>query len=139
MLAAAGDAIERPCGLEDRAAPWGERVVVLRSPGPAERQVQGLDTRLAQAEKKLAALTPARGRGKRQSTEDATLVAALDHGRQGQRVEGWLCLAWAQPSERHPHDVGRGRGAVTRAQRVTASLVSLRGDVGESPLRSPRM
>src|SRR6266705_1892165 len=90
VLAAEGYEVERTCGLEDGAVPWRERVLVLRSPVHAERQVQGLETRLANAEKKLAALTPARGRGKRQITEEATLLAAIDHVLKAQRVEGLL-------------------------------------------------
>jgi transposase len=119
VLAAEGYEVERTCGLEDREARWCERVLVLRSPVHAERQVQGLETRLAHAEKKLAALTPARGRGTRQITEEATLLAAIDHVLKAQRVEGLLCLAWEQQIERHTHDVGRGRGSATREQRVT--------------------
>jgi transposase len=124
VLAAEGDEGERMCGLEDSDVQWRERVLVLRSPVHAERQVQGLETRLAHAEKKRAALTPARGRGKRQLTEEAPLVAAMDQVLTAQRVEGLLCLAWEQQRERHTHYVGRGRGSATRARRVTAHIRS---------------
>jgi len=119
VLAAEGYEVERTCCLEDSDMQWRERVLVLQSPVHAERQVQGLETRLAQAEQKLAALTPTRGRGKQQITEEATLLAAIAHVLKAQRVEGVLCLAWEQQSERHTHDVGRGRGSATREQRVT--------------------
>jgi transposase len=122
VLAAEGYEVERTCGLEDSDVQWRERVLVLRSPVHAERQVQGLETRLAHAEKKLAALTPARGRGKRQITEEARLVAAIDQVLKAQRVEGLLCLEWEQQRERHTHYVGRGRGSATRERRVTEHI-----------------
>jgi transposase len=122
VLAAEGYEVERTCCQEDRDVAWRERVLVLRSPVHAERQVQGLETRLANAEKKRAALTPARGRGKRQITEEATLVAAIDHVLKAQRVEGLLGLEWEQQIERHTRYVGQGRGSATRAQRVTEKI-----------------
>jgi transposase len=122
VLAAEGYEVERTCGLEAGAAAWSARVFVVRSPVHAERQAAGLETRLAHAEKKRAALTPARGRGKRQITDEATLLAAIEHGLNAQRVDGWLSLEWAQPLARPTHDVGRGRGSATREQRVTEKL-----------------
>ena len=97
---------------------------VVRSPVHAERQAAGLETRLAHAEHKRTALTPARGRGKRQITDEATLLAAIAHVRKAQRVEGVLSLAWAQQRACQTHDVGRGRGAATRAQRVIENIRS---------------
>jgi transposase len=117
VLVAEGYEVARTCGLEAGEAEGTERVVVGRSPVHAERQAAGLEQRLATAEKKLAALPPARGRGKRQITEAAQRVAALDKVLQEQRGEGWLQVAWEQQIERHIHYIGRGRGAATRAQR----------------------
>jgi transposase len=122
VLAAEGYEVERTCCPEGSEAQWYERVLVLRSPVHAERQVQGLEARLAHAEQKLAALTPARGRGKRQITEEATLLAAIDHVLKAQRVEGLLCLEWEQQIEQHTHYVGPGRGSAQREQRVTEKI-----------------
>ena len=61
---------------------------MVRSPIHADPQAAGLEQRLSQAETTLAALTPPRGRGKRPITEEATLVAAIDHVLKAQRVEG---------------------------------------------------
>jgi transposase len=122
VLAAEGYEFERRCCLEAGAAEWCERVLVVRSPVHAERQAAGLETRLAHAEQKLAALTPARGRGKRQITDEATLLEAIDHVLKVQRVEGLLSLEWAQQRECQTHYVGRGRGSATRAQRVTETI-----------------
>jgi transposase len=118
-LVAEGDACASSCGLEEGEAEWTARVVVVRSPAHAERQAAGLEKRLAPAEHKLAALTPARGRGKRQITEAAQLVAALAKVLKEQQGEGWLQVEWPQPIERHTPYVGRGRGSATRQQRGT--------------------
>jgi len=122
VLVAEGYELERRCGLEEGEAEWTERVFVVRSPAHAERQVAGLAKRLATAEQKLAALTPARGRGKRQITDEATLVAAIDKVLQEQQVEGLLQVEWQQQIERHTRYVGRGRGSATRQQRVTENI-----------------
>ncbi len=95
---------------------------MVRSPAQAERQEVGLEKRLAHAETKLAALTPARGRGKRQITMEITLRAAIDHVLKEQRVEGLLHMAWEPQIERHTHYVGRGRGSATREQRVREKI-----------------
>ncbi len=55
---------------------------------PAERQAAGLEARLAHAEHTRVALTPARGRGQRQITDEATLLEAMNHVLKAQRVEG---------------------------------------------------
>ena len=47
---------------------WSERVY-MRRPLHAAQQTAGLEKRLATAAQKLAALTPVRGRGKRQMTK----------------------------------------------------------------------
>jgi transposase len=122
VLVAEGYELERRCGLEEGDAEWTERVFVVRSPAHAERQVAGLAKRLATAEHKLAALTPARGRGKRQITDEAKLVAAIDKVLQEQQVEGLLQVEWQQQIERHTRYVGRGRGSATRQQRVTENI-----------------
>jgi transposase len=114
VLVAEGYEFERSCGLEEGEAAWTERVFVVRSPAHAERQAAGLAKRLATAEQKLAALTPARGRGKRQITEEAQLVAAIAKVLKEQQREGLRQGEWHQQIERHTHYVGRGRGSATR-------------------------
>ncbi len=122
VLAAEGYELERLCGLEAGEAAWSERVLVVRSPVHAERQTAGLEKRLAHAEQKLAALTPARGRGKRQIREEAPLVEAIDHVLKEQRVDGLLRIEWEPQIERHTQYVGRGRGSAKRAQRVIENI-----------------
>ena len=64
------------------------------------------------------------GRGKRQSTDEATLLEAIDHVLKEQRVESLRTVAWERQVERHTHYVGRGRGSATREQRVRETIRS---------------
>jgi transposase len=97
---------------------WHERVLVVRAPLHANQQGAGLDKRLRHAATPLAALTPPRGRGKRQITDAATLGEAIDSILTDQRVEGWLRGAGEKQVEPTPRSVGRGRGAGHREKRV---------------------
>src|SRR5207247_5753183 len=106
------------CGAPDGNGAGSERVLVLRSPRHAAQQAAGLEKRRRHAETPLAALTPPRGRGKRQSTDATILVEAIDLGLTEHRVVGLLSLAWEKQVEQTTQDVGRGRGAVHREKRV---------------------
>ncbi len=122
VLAAGGYEFERCCGLAEGAEVWTERVLVVRSPTYADQQAAGLEKRLANAEKKIAALTPTRGRGKRQFTEQARLLEAIDKVVKEQRVEGLLAIDYEKQIERQTHYVGRGRGSANRQQRVSEKI-----------------
>jgi transposase len=118
VLAAEGYEFERTwCALVDDMT-WSERVLVVRSPMHATPQAAGLETRLRHAETTLAALTPPRGRGKRQITDEATLVEAIDLVLTEYRVAGVLSVTWEKPVEQTTQYVGRGRGSVSREKRV---------------------
>jgi len=121
VLAAEGYEFERTCdapGDTGDAATWRERVLVMRSPMHADQQAAGLEKRLCHAETKLAALTPPRGRGKRQMTDEATLLAAIDLVLKEHRVHGLLSVTWHKQVEQSTQYVGRGRGSVHREKRV---------------------
>jgi transposase len=121
VLAAEGYEFERTCdapGDTMDAAAWHERVLVVRSPMHAEQQAVGLEKRLCHAETKLAALTPPRGRGKRQITDEATLMAAIDLVLKEHRVDGLLSVTWEKQVEQTTRYVGRGRGSVHREKQV---------------------
>jgi transposase len=125
VLAAEGYEFERTCealGDAGDATPWRERVLVMRSPMHADQQAAGLEKRLCHAESKLAALTPPRGRGKRQITDEATLLEAIALVLQEQRVDGLLSVAWEKQVEQTTHYVGRGRGALHREKRVIEKI-----------------
>jgi transposase len=124
VLAAEGYEFERTCGASVGEEEWTERVLVVRSPVHAARQASGVATRLAHAETTLAALTPPRGRGKRQITDEAMLLEAIDKVLKAHRVDGLLSVAWAKQVERKTQYVGRGRGSASREKRVIRSIRS---------------
>ena len=57
---------------------WNERVLIVRSAAYAKAAVRNLHQRLTQAQADLRALTPPRGRGQRQFTDEAALQTAVD-------------------------------------------------------------
>src|SRR5437773_274110 len=118
VLAAEGYECERTCCAPGGDVAWRERVLVVRSPLHANHQAAGLETRLHHAETQLRALTPPRGRGKRQITDEATLVEAIDRVLTAHRVEELLHVVWAKQVEQTTQYVGRGRGSAHREKRV---------------------
>src|SRR5438094_2556418 len=118
VLAAEGYEFERTCSAPDSYVEWRERVLVVRSPMHAAQQAAGLEKRLHHAEVQLTALTPPRGRGKRQITNEATLVEAIDRVLTEPRVEGLLSVTWEKQVEQTTQYVGRGRGSSSREKRV---------------------
>src|SRR6266581_8575094 len=125
VLAAEGYEFARTChapGSPVAAAAWSERVVVVRSPRHADQQAAGLEKRLCHAETKLAALTPPRGRGKRQITTEATLLEAIDLVLTEHRVDGLLSVTWEKQVEQTTQYVGRGRGSLSREKRVIQKI-----------------
>jgi len=121
-LAAEGYEVERTCCGPDGTGAWSERVFVVHSPIHAHQQASGLEKRLHHAETQLAALTPPRGRGKRQITDEATLVEEIDRVLSAHRVDGLLSVAWEKQVEQTTQYVGRGRGAVHREKRVIEKI-----------------
>src|SRR6266478_728395 len=118
VLAAEGYEFERTCCAPVGDMAWSERVLVVRSPMHANQQAAGLEKRLRHAETKLAALTPCRGRGKRQITDEARLLEAIDLVLTEQRVDGLLSVTWEKQVEQKTQYVGRGRGSLSREKRV---------------------
>jgi transposase len=110
--------------VPDSDVAWRERVLVVRSPMHAAQQDAGLEKRLCHAEAQLTALTPPRGRGKRQITDEATLVAAIDRVLTEHRVDGLLRVTWEKQVEQTTHYVGRGRGSVRREKCVIQKIRS---------------
>jgi transposase len=125
VLVAEGYEFERTCeapGAAGDAAAWHERVLMVRSPLHADQQAAGLEKRLCHAETKLATLTPPRGRGKRQITDEATLLGAIDLVLKEHRVDGLLRVTWEKQVEQTTRYVGRGRGSVHREKRVVQKI-----------------
>jgi transposase len=120
VVIAQGYEFERPCTAPGAIAPveWTERVLVIHSPTHAVQQAAGLERRLATAEQQLRALTPPRGRGQRQITEEATLQEAVAKVLKTHRVEDFLTVTYDRQVRQQRQYVGRGRGAAHRPTQV---------------------
>jgi transposase len=111
---------------------WTERVLVVKSFAHADAQERQLERRLKTAEAQIFALTPPRGRGKRQIEDEATLVARIDTILQTQQVEEFFTIRYERQVERRVKHVGRGRGGPNRqhevVERVRYQITSISWD-----------
>ena len=101
---------------------WSERVLIIRSPTYAAQQEKGLEQRLEKARTKIRALTPARGRGKRQITEETVLKTQIETILTTYKVEGLLEVDYEKQVERQTKYKGRGRGATNRPKQVLETI-----------------
>jgi transposase len=117
---AEGYELTRSCQAQvgDRSLEWDERVLVVRSRAYAELKTRGLERRLVNATAKLRALTPPRGRGKRQIQEESLLIEAAQAILHKHNVEGLLTYTFERQVEQRVKYVGRGRGNANRPQRI---------------------
>jgi transposase len=79
---------------------WDERVFVVYSPWLAKRQRRGLAQRLARAEEEVRALTPPRGRGRKQWDELAPLQRKVESVLKRRRVADFLSITYEREVER---------------------------------------
>jgi len=124
LLAGSAYEFERtqPGGSADTDAAFQERILVVCSPAHAERQSNGLEKRLENAQKAIEALTPPRGRGKRQIVEESTLTRAIAQILTEHRVQGLLDVTYERQCHSQLRYVGRGRGSPHREQRRVDSV-----------------
>ncbi len=117
---AVGDELSRPCTaeVEGQVMTWSERVLVVHSAAYAAMQQRGLEGRLARATAKLQALTPPRGRGKRQVQDEVSLTVAAEAILHAHKVQGLLTYRFERQVARQVKYVGRGRGGAARPQQV---------------------
>lgn len=81
---------------------WEEQVLVVRSRQYMQSTQKRWPRRLEQAEQALHALTPARGRGKRQITDEASLRAAIQRIEAQYQVPGlFTCQYHQEVTEKH--------------------------------------
>jgi len=81
---------------------WVERVLIVRSDSYTQAGRRGLQQRLTRAQTELRALTPPRGRGRRQFTEEEPLRAATQAILQRYEVAGLLQVDLQRDPERRP-------------------------------------
>ena len=124
VLVAGGYEFERTIKIleenEDEAKEkkWIERVFVIKSPAHGEQQEKGLERRLKTAEEKISALTPPRGKGRRQKTEENELLEAIEKIEKAQRVEGLLEVEYEREVEKKEKYIGKGRGSDKREKQT---------------------
>jgi len=124
VLAGSAYELERtqPGGSAETDANFQERVLVVCSPAYAERQIKGLEKRLDNAQKAIEALTPQRGRGKRQIADEETLSASIVQIFAQHRVQGLLDVAYERQCQSRIQYIGPGRGSSDREQRTVESV-----------------
>jgi transposase len=100
---------------------WTERVLIVRSEALVQAGQRGLAQRLQRAETALKALTPPRGRGQRQYTEEAPLREAVETLLTRYELHGLLTVAVHEQVERktvHGYRGQPGRVEERRRYRV---------------------
>jgi len=121
ILVAAGYEFEREQSaiVDETEVFCPERILVIKSQGNAEQKIKGLEKRLNTALKKIEALTPVRGRGKRQITDEEQLIAAIQKVLKEQRISPeMLDIDYDSLVEKQTKFVGKGRGSENRAKKV---------------------
>jgi len=82
--------------LAGQEVDWQERCLLVRSFSYQKTMQAGLGKRLAKAEAALAQLTPRRGRGKRQFTNEEGLLQAINQIEKRYRVSGFFEVRYTQ-------------------------------------------
>jgi transposase len=121
VLIAGGYEFERKHSglLDGKEIKWTERVLVIKSPVHAEQQIKGLETRIEKAIEKIKVLTPERGRGKRQVTDEKQLNEAIEKVLKEQRVTSLITVEYEKQTEREIRYVGSVRGSKNRQSKTS--------------------
>ena len=88
--------------VDGQRVAWEARLLVVYSPAPAKKARRGLAGRLDRAEQALQALTPPRGRGKRQGDDRPALQAQVRTILKKHGVENLLEVSYHQEVEHRP-------------------------------------
>jgi transposase len=79
---------------------WEERLLVIYSPSLARKRRRGLSQRLDNAEQAILALTPPKGRGRRQKKDLTALESSVGSILKQYRVEGLVAVSYIREEER---------------------------------------
>ena len=104
LAVARGFEVSRPqtAVVDGKRIIWEERLLVIRSFSYMKPMQEGLRGRLDKAEAALLALTPARQRGKKQITDEATLWSEVKRIEKKYRVQGLFQISYVEEvEERH--------------------------------------
>jgi len=101
---------------------WTERILVIRTPGEADKDTAALQHRLTRATAALLALTPAPGRGQRQIRTESVLRQRAEAILARWRVGDYLRYTFQREETTTTQYVGRGRGGPQRPQRTVTQV-----------------
>ncbi len=104
--------------VDEKSIEWTERLLIVNSPSYAKSQARGLEGRLAKATEKIYALTPQRGPGKRQITDEKILESTIAKILKRHKVEGMLCCKYEKEVELQKKYIGRGKGSANRPTQI---------------------
>lgn len=136
-----GEAYERRRRLtaetETGTVTWDERVLIVHSAAYAKAAVQSLRKRLTQAQADLRALTPTRGRGQRQFTDETALQAAVDAILERYAVAGLLTVELQRETEHRA--VRAYRGVPARSEERHRYIVKVKENRARLRALEPRL
>jgi transposase len=120
-----------------RSVEWQEHLLVVRSFQYAQTTQKLLHRRLDKAEKALKALTPSRGRGKRQIKDEANLLAAIQRIEEKYRVAGLFDYDYEQEvTERKVRAYGDKPARTERKVRFRLTVTRNQQAIAETEFRA---
>jgi len=127
----------RHATVADRNVTWDERLVVIRSHQYARQGQIWLHRRLDRAEQALRALTPPRGRGKRQIREEAQLLAAIQRIEEKYQVADFFTYEYHQEvTERQIRAYGDRPARTERTVRFQLEVTRCPQAIAEAEFRT---
>jgi transposase len=116
---------------------WQERLLVVRSFQYTHSTHKWLHRRLDRAEKALKAMTPSRGRGKRQIKDEARLLAAIQRIEEKYRVQGLFEYDYQQEvTERQIRAYGDKPARTERTVRFQLTVTRNEQAIAEAEFRA---
>jgi transposase len=127
----------RQTKVAGRLVKWQERLLVVRSLQYMKSTQKLLHRRLDRAEKALTALTPSRGRGKRQIEDEVSLLAAIQRIEEKYRVQGLFdCDYQQEVSERQIRAYGDKPARTERKVRLQLTVTRNAQAIAEAEFRA---
>jgi transposase len=127
----------RQAKVAGRCVEWPERLLVVRSFQYAQSTQKLLHRRLDRAEKALKALTPSRGRGKRQIKDEVSLLAAIQRIEDKYRVQGLFEYDYQQDvTERQIRAYGSKPARTERKVRFHLTVIRHEQAIAEAEFRA---
>lgn len=115
---------QRSTQVSGQEVTWEERLLVVRSLSHLKTMQAGLKERLAKAEAALCNLTPSRQRGKRQITDEASLLSSIERIMKQYQVQGLFHLDYQ--SEVQERQVRGHRDKPARVERKVRFHLTVR-------------